>query len=143
MMDKLKFWKKQEFEMPSDLPPPAEIPGMTPGTEAPSMEQPPAFGSDFQQEPQSSGQPGFQSPSSPQFSARAQFSQPSAAQFTPAPQFNQQPQFAPISQDQQLALISSKLDTVKAQLETVLQRLDRLERKGDERPYEQRWKSMM
>lgn len=142
VLDKIKFWKKDEFELPADLPPPSEIPGITPqGMDVPPMERPPAFGADFQPDQQSGQSQSFSSPVSP----RPQFSASVQPQFAsaPQPQFAQQPSFAPISQDQQLALISSKLDTVKAQLETVLQRLDRLERKGEERPYEQRWKSMM
>ncbi|RMD57815.1 hypothetical protein D6825_02860 [Candidatus Woesearchaeota archaeon] len=43
--------------------------------------------------------------------------------------------------DQRLELISSKLDTIKAQLDVVLNRLDRLERnEGLGRPYQQRWR---
>ncbi|VVB80989.1 Uncharacterised protein [uncultured archaeon] len=55
--------------------------------------------------------------------------------------FGQQQQFT-MSSDQQLQLISSKLDTIKAQLETVLQRLERLEKKDDLSPYQQRWRNV-
>lgn len=57
-----------------------------------------------------------------------------------APRAFAQQQYAGMSTEQQLQLISSKLDTIKAQLETVLQRLERLER-GEERPYQQRWRA--
>lgn len=59
----------------------------------------------------------------------------------PQPQAFAQQQ-ATMSSDQQLQLISSKLDTIKAQLETVLQRLERLEKKDDLSPYQQRWRSV-
>jgi hypothetical protein len=56
--------------------------------------------------------------------------------------FNQQTPQGP-SVDQQIQLISAKLDTIKAQLETVLQRLDAMDRKGqpEARPYQERWRN--
>ena len=122
LMDKLKFWKKEE-EMPAEFPRAAEfgapeqhvpmdVAQMGMPRPMPGVTEPPA-------EP--SFQPGFQQP---QAFAQAQ-----------------QQQFAPVSAEQQLQLISSKLDTIKAQLETVLQRLDRLERKNEEHTYQQRWRT--
>lgn len=123
-MDKLKFWKKEE-EMPSEYPRPAE------------------FGSPEQHVPMDVAQmgmprqmPGISEPPAEPF-AQQQFGAQSPQAFGQA----QQQQFAPVSTEQQLQLISSKLDTIKAQLETVLQRLERLEKKEDLSPYQQRWRT--
>jgi hypothetical protein len=114
--DKLKFWKKEEEipEYPSapDIVQPAQhVPA---GMEQMGMPRP---------------MPGVTEP-------------PSESQQPFMPQaFGQQQQMqTAMSTEQQLQLISSKLDTIKAQLETVLQRLERLER-GEERPYQQRWRA--
>lgn len=116
MMDKLKFWKKEESPpeypetpefSPSEEPAPAGMehmgmPRPVPGLTEPPMDVPPAF----DQQPRA---------------------------------FAQQPA---MSSDQQLQLINSKLDTIKAQLETVLQRLERLEKKDELSPYQQRWRNI-
>ncbi len=113
--DKLKFWKKEEVP---EYPRTAEISQpeqhMPAGMEQMGMPRP---------------MPGV---TEPPFEQQQQF----------VPQaFGQQQQVqSAMSTDQQLQLISSKLDTIKAQLETVLQRLERLER-GEERPYQQRWRA--
>jgi len=116
LMDKLKFWKKEE-EMP-EYPKAPEMgmadQQMPAGMEHMGMPRP---------------MPGITEPPMESASFQPQAFQPQA--------FGQQ---QAMSTDQQLQLISSKLDTIKAQLETVLQRLERLERK-DESPYQQRWKT--
>ncbi|MBS3125652.1 hypothetical protein J4211_05400 [Candidatus Woesearchaeota archaeon] len=65
------------------------------------------------------------------FEQRTAFGQPSAAQGP--------------SVEQQMQLLSAKMDTIKAQLETVLQRLDSMSRK-EEKPeptlYQQRWRNV-
>ncbi len=66
---------------------------------------------------------------SPEFGAQ------SPASFGERQQFQQS-----LSQEQQFQILSAKLDTIKAQLETVMQRLDRIER--DEHPYKERWRGM-
>ena len=124
-VDKLKFWKHEEApeypsapEMsPSEQQVPTGMDQMGMPRQMPGVNEPPMdaqTGNPFAQSPQ------FQQPQSFQQA----FGQPSAG----------------MSTDQQLQLISSKLDTIKAQLETVLQRLERLERK-DESPYQQRWRT--
>lgn len=145
VLDKLKFWKKDDdfgdFSMP-DVPaspgsdPLAKIPssplpqspqqlGQQAGTpppqlglpeSAPGANEPPSF----------AGEPA---PIIPQSSQRPQFDQPSALS---------QPASLASQPSNQMDLVSSKLDTIKAQLDTVLQRLDRLER-GGERPYQRQW----
>lgn len=133
LFDKLKFWKKEEssdlsapefsrpeFAQPEQQGMPSNMDQMGLPRSVPGLNEPPAeTSSPFAQPPQSFGQM-----QQPQF-AQQQFGQQAV-----------QP-----SADQQLQLISSKLDTIKAQLETVLQRLDRLERKEDLSPYQQRWKT--
>jgi hypothetical protein len=114
-VDKLKFWKKEE-EMP-EYPRTPEISPLEP--QMPS-------GMDQMGVPRQT--PGLTEPP---------MEQPS---FSPQ-SFGQQNQFqSSMSTEQQLQLISSKLDTIKAQLETVLQRLERLER-GESSPYQQRWRA--
>ncbi len=121
MMDKLKFWKKEEEPFPSAEYPPHE--------DIKLPEQPSSMGMEHMGMPGSV--PGLTEPP-------MESSVPPAA-FSQAQAFNQQ---ASMSSDQQLQLISSKLDTIKAQLETVLQRLERLERKDDLSPYQQRWRNI-
>ncbi len=115
-MDKLKFWKKEE--------------------EVPEYPRAPEISQSESQMPAGMEQMGMPRP-------MAGLTEPPVDQQQPfMPQsFGQQQQFqATMSTEQQLQLISSKLDTIKAQLETVLQRLERLER-GEERPYQQRWRA--
>lgn len=111
-LDKLKFWKKEEeFELPEPVAPGMGDSGMLeqrPGF--PAQEQPPGFG----------GAPFDQSPGFP----------PAEPQVPPAQTFGQQ------QPDQQMQLLNSKLDTIKAQLETVLQRLERMEKESS---YQKRW----
>ena len=118
MLDKLKFWKKEE-EMPSEYPRPSEL----------SVQE--------QSAPMDMEHMGMPRPAPGITEPPMEPSVPSAA--FPQPQAFQQ---AAMSSDQQLQLISSKLDTIKAQLETVLQRLERLERKDDLSPYQQRWRNI-
>lgn len=129
VIDKLKFWKKDDFddfqlpETPSSPPPADPLAGQ------PAMEQPPNL--------QQLGMPeqGFQQPDFRQ--PEQDFQQQSDQPFIPK-SFQEKQQFSqPPAGNDQMALISSKLDTIKAQLDTVLHRLDRLE----ERPYQQRWRS--
>lgn len=121
--DKLKFWKheeappeaKYESQQMSEQSMPSSMDQMGIPRSMPGLTEPPVEGqtsSPFANPPQSFPQA-----------------------------FNQQQQFSQaMTADQQFQLISSKLDTIKAQLETVLQRLERLERK-DESPYQQRWRT--
>jgi hypothetical protein len=119
MMDKLKFWKKEEEFIP-DMP-------RVPESALPEQQMP--SGIDQMGMPRPT--PGINEPPF----EHEQF-QPGSLQSPRA--FQQQPA---MSADQQLQLISSKLDTIKAQLETVLQRLERLERKEEPSPYQQRWRT--
>jgi len=112
--DKLKFWKKEE-EMP-EYPRTPEI--------SPSEPHMPS-GMDQMGMPRQ--MPGI---------TETPTEQPSFSQQS----FGQQQFQSSMSTEQQLQLISSKLDTIKAQLETVLQRLERLER-GESSPYQQRWRA--
>jgi len=123
-VEKLKFWKHEEApESPRyeaqampEQPMPSNIEQMGIPRQMPGITEPPMEGQT----------------SSP-FAQPAQSFQPQS--------FGQQQQFSQsMTADQQFQLISSKLDTIKAQLETVLQRLERLERK-DESPYQQRWRT--
>lgn len=82
-----------------------------------------------------------QPPMGDAFPSEPQFKPPSMDEFRAPPRLDRQFE-QPVQGDSQLQLISSKLDTIKAQLETVLQRLERLESKSEERPYQQRWRSM-
>jgi hypothetical protein len=124
LMDKLKFWKKEE--VPPEIPAMPDIPPPMAGQPGP----PPMPGS-MEQMGMPTPMPGLTEP--PQEIPPA-FETPAAPQA-----FAQQQQT--MSSDQQMQLISSKLDTIKAQLETVLQRFDRLERKNEEHPYQQRWRT--
>lgn len=136
LMDKLKFWKKEPEFAPADIHPPS-FP-QQPDQSAPSFDQlgmpqpaqninEPVFGQEQSSFP----------PSPPQsFQQQRDFQQQGFQSQSPQ-SFQQQG----MSSDQQLQLINSKLDTIKAQLETVLQRLDRLERKEEQSPYQQRWRA--
>ncbi|MBW2970016.1 hypothetical protein KY319_02735 [Candidatus Woesearchaeota archaeon] len=117
VIDKLKFWKKEE-EAPPEYPKTPEF--------TPPPETPPA-GMEHLGMPRPT--PGLEPPAEPGF-------EPS---FAPPKAFAQQ---ASMSSEQQLQLINSKLDTIKAQLETVLQRLERLEKKDELSPYQQRWRNI-
>lgn len=64
-----------------------------------------------------------------------EFGAQSPASFGERQQFQQS-----MSQEQQFQILSAKLDTIKAQLETIMQRLDRIER--EEHPYKERWRGM-
>lgn len=68
-------------------------------------------------------------PMQPDFGAQ------SPASFGERQQFQQS-----MSQEQQFQILSAKLDTIKAQLEVIMQRLDRIER--EEHPYKERWRGM-
>lgn len=84
---------------------------------------------------------------SPDFGERGPELPPMRSDFNQAPAsapsaFNQRQELSQsMSQDQQFQILSAKLDTIKAQLETVIQRLDRIER--DEHPYKERWRTGM
>ncbi|RJQ19938.1 hypothetical protein C4580_04605 [Candidatus Woesearchaeota archaeon] len=134
VMDKLRFWKKDDsLELPSE--PPAFNPPQ--GLSAPPLGGEPDFNAPAIGPGPAPGQP---------FDERQSFGQPQPSAFGQAQQqsFAQQ-SFSPPGQDQQLQLIAAKLDTIKAQLETVLNRLDAMERKNsvpEERPYQQRWRNI-
>jgi hypothetical protein len=122
VMDKLKFWKKEEVP---EFPKPADFA---------MQEQQMPGGMEQMGVPRSI--PGINEPP-----MEGQTSSPFAQPPQTFPQaFQQQQQFAGTT-EQQLQLISSKLDTIKAQLETVLQRLERLEKKEDLSSYQQRWRT--
>ncbi len=111
LLGRLKFWKKEEVP---DFPEPEAQLSPEAGIEPFSPLSPPAeFHRAQPPELPRAFQQGFQQPGL---------------------------QSVQVSSDQQLQLISSKLDTIKAQLDVVIQRLDRLERK-DETPYQQRWRN--
>lgn len=114
--DKLKFWKAREETQEYSSPPVEsnEPLGMGMNAAMAGMPQEPSFA------PQA-------------FEHRAGFPQPSFSQPSQPP-----------SSEQQIQLISAKLDTIKAQLETVLQRLDAMERKNttSESAYQQRWRNV-
>lgn len=118
--DKLKFWKHEEAPE-------------SPKYEAQSMpEQQVQSGMEQMGMPRPMPgvtEPPFEGQTSSPFAQPAQSFQPQA--------FQQQQFSQSMTADQQFQLISSKLDTIKAQLETVLQRLERLERKEEQ----QRWRT--
>lgn len=107
-LDKLLFWKKDESLPDLDLPD-------LPAPEMPGQAPQPAGPAPFPQRRYPEVQ-GFDQ----------QLEQP---RVEPGP--------APMGRDE-ISLISAKLDTVKAQLDAVLQRLDRME--FGERSYQQRWR---
>lgn len=74
-------------------------------------------------------------PQMPPMPAPMDFGAQSPASFGERQQFQQS-----MSQEQQFQILSAKLDTIKAQLEVIMQRLDRIER--DEHPYKERWRGM-
>jgi hypothetical protein len=124
LIGKLKFWKKEE-EMPSEFPRAAE------------------YAQGEQHVPVDVAQMGMPRPVPGVTEPPSEFGQPQTVpQAFPQPQSFAQQQFAPTT-EQQLQLISSKLDTIKAQLETILQRLERLEKKEELSPYQQRWRTGM
>lgn len=126
MLDFLKFWKKSEGMpkfpdegppdfgaqgMPSELPPevPGEFPGVSaaPGfepTSAMAPEQPPVFGREPAESPRAFEQ-----------------AEPTALS---APSFGRQS--APNS-DKEFQLINAKLDSIKASIDGLHQRLDKME----------------
>jgi|GEM_PF-6196887 len=117
----LDLFKKKEEHHESIAPPnliDAQMQGMDSG-----FSQPPDMGDRGPEMP----------PMRPDFN-QSPVSAPSA--------FNQRQEFSQsMSQDQQFQLLSAKLDTIKAQLETIMQRLERIER--DEHPYKERWRTGM
>lgn len=132
VLDKLKFWKKEEFEdfklpeAPASPAAPAPEPFGADGMAPPSPASPPPSGlPDF---------PGHERP------LPSESQQPPDQPFIPQ-SFQERQDFSksPVRPDSQMDLISSKLDTIKAQLESVIQRLDRLEQGS--RPYQKRWGS--
>ncbi len=126
LMDKLKFWKKEE-EAPPDLPSPPEMGGPPEAMPPPSL--------DVMGMPRP--MPGVTEPPG------AAPTPPTGGPFAAQPEIPKPEAFAQAAApaDQQFQLISSKLDTIKAQLETILQRLDRLEQKNGQSPYQQRWRT--
>lgn len=104
MLEKFKFWKHKEPELPDNLPPipgapdlPAEMPPI--GAPAPPAGIPAA--------------PGI--PAGPPMEP------------TPSPAFQQMEQMSGSAQEKDMQLIAAKLDVLKAQLDNITQRLDRLE----------------
>ena len=134
-LDKLKFWKS---DSDFDLPPPDM-----------SMPQVPVPDDQMFTAPQMGGPPqsaGITEP--PDFSSQESVQDRGASrplsfqqrEFSSARQLSSFQSQAVQSSDQQLQLISSKLDTVKAQLDAVLQRLDRLDKvdRKDDFPWQAR-----
>ncbi|MBW3018580.1 hypothetical protein KY329_00135 [Candidatus Woesearchaeota archaeon] len=127
-MDKLLFWKKEE--------PPAEprLPRVPPGPglsaqdiRPPQQEMPPGLGA-----PEDIGMP---EPSVPEFREAQMVPSTFGSHNRPAPLESA----APVQQDDH-SLIIAKLDTIKAQLDAVLQRLERMEYAKEERAYQRRWR---
>ena len=117
---KWKFWKKEEA--PPEMPMPQDL-------------GPPDMGM-----PQEMKPPGLEGLGMPE--SAPGIDQPPLAPMEPMP--SAQPAFAQqqpagMSTEQQLQLISSKLDTLKAQMDVVLQRLERMEHNKEQSPYQQRW----
>ncbi len=126
VLDKLKFWKKDDF---SDFSSP----------DFPDFDKPPKM-PDF-----GSKDSGMDMPHPPSFEPPASAPERMEGSAFAPRAFQERQQFEPAvpapGADQKMDLISAKLDTIKAQLETVLQRLDRLEQ-SQSRPYQQRWRNI-
>jgi len=118
-LDKLLFWKKDEslpdLDLP-DLPAGPEQPMQAPGQQMGRMQS--AMPDVQNQYPEVEG--FNQQPSAPSFDRPSQTVDRS-----------------PAGRDD-FSLVSAKLDTIKAQLDSVLQRLDRIE--YGERSYQKRWR---
>ncbi len=133
MFDKLKFWKKEdEFDLDSvankdfskEFGPTPGLPGDTQGTDQKpfGMEEKSPFGEDFTKPSQTS----FTTPD---------VGFPGAARSGGGANINQQPQpnswqnSQPLSlQNREVELLNSKLDTLKAMLQSIDQRLNEMER---------------
>ena len=129
---KWKFWQKDE---PEDLPMPADL-GPGPGMEPP-MAAPPT-GLEQLGMPQPT--PGITEPPIPPAEPMPQMPSAHPAALTP-PAPSEQPRG--LSTEQQLQLIVSKLDTLKAQMDVVLHRLESMQQKEEQSPYQQRWRQGM
>lgn len=151
-LDKLKFWKREE-EAPLELgeypalaagPAPAELPGMAP----PGMAQAGGPGitelPDFAESDQPGRRPALPGEMAPGAMPHLEelgpappppmrgIGAPAPSAFAPAPVM--QPPAADLSRDMQI--VQAKLDTLKALLESVTTKLERLDRKLPEREEE-------
>ncbi|OYT32509.1 hypothetical protein DRJ22_02735 [Candidatus Woesearchaeota archaeon] len=135
-LSKLMFWKKEgapPLEAPPELPPLPDL-GKPADLGPPPSEMPPSLGL-----PSEKPSAEFTPPASP---AHVPESLPGLEEPSPSgfAQSRFAPPSAPASADK-LEIISAKLDTLKAQLDSVLQRLERLEQfSKEEHLYRQRWR---
>ena len=140
MFDKLKFWKKEEPEFglgESGFGEPG-VPGFEPKEAMGLGKEPEA--SPFGQEPGFGTEPGAES--APSFSegptVPPAYGQPPPSE-GPAAFQQQQGSMAPDMVSKDLQLISSKLDTIKAQLEHMNQRIINIEKKAYEEERKEGW----
>ncbi len=121
MFDGLKFWKrKDEFDFGLDAP-----------LEGKSDDNP-FFKDAGSFDPQSMGMPESTMPKTNPFQEHNQSPSPYSVQsFSEKSHFESASTPASMSQSKDIELISSKLDTVKAMLENVISRLDRLEKEKE------------
>ena len=118
LFSKLAFWRRSEEPLaPPKLPSLEPLPPPRP----PSLEH-------------LGPEPGLPLESMPPLHAPGLGSEPSPHALEPVPAAPLKPSLLPASNEHQL--IVSKLDTIKAQLDAVLSRLERIEH---ERPYQRRW----
>ena len=144
MFEKLKFWEKEESDLglPSGEAPmfgeEPKLPGLEPGAEFGMPGESAALGAE----------PSFEHPSAPEAPAFGKaesmpgFEQPTGSERPEAFQPMQQQQQLNITPDmlsKDLQIISSKLDTVKAQLENMSQRIANIEKKAYEEDRHSEW----
>ena len=105
--DKLQFWKRKEQEIPSPVgAPPLEGPGPMPG-----MEPSPGLGAPAQL-------PGMGAPLG--------MPEPAGLPPQPTPVLGVTPKPEVIGADKELQLVNAKLDAIKAVVDNINQRLDRM-----------------
>jgi hypothetical protein len=124
MLDGLKFWKNNDdFDLDDDLPPLDDDPGQQ------QRQGDPQFGESKAQEMQRSqdyGQPNAEKYNNPSFNANASFEQEDTSEQS----FNtRQSQGRSVHQD--LEIINSKLDAIKNALESMDQRIKKIEQIAD------------
>jgi hypothetical protein len=130
VLDKLFFWKKEESPAELTVPDLPAGPGLSAeGMSMPHEEQPPSLGEPMPGQPEQMTEPSMPEPRMGP-STFGSHARPELEQ-VPPPQ---------VSGGEDLSLISAKLDTIKAQLDAVLQRLERMEYSKEDRSYQKRWR---
>ena len=126
LLDKLMFWKKEEAlpELPVGKFPELETPGLA---RPPGL--PPAPGGPGLTEPPSMGEDLGPAPSPPQLQPVQ--TPPAPRAFSPSPAPAQQGPAQTMSQDS-MQVINAKLDTLKALIENMNIKLDRMEKQKTE-----------